>query len=226
MSQFPSPTSGADAPAAPKPRKREHEGYTTQAIAERHEALWLALVALHKDTIALGAKKPNAPVTEPARIMAEGLLADCAPFIRQPGGRLPVAAPDLVGLALQLGQALALLEAWESRHTTWDDRHKCRVWNCYERYQPILRLKPPAEALRHASRVNPDEISRKLVKRIEGRRRAAYQQGYAAGLAARQGAPTASENSGPNAPENSRPALGVLPPANAIPAYPRFSWGE
>lgn len=70
----------------------------------------------------LGAKKPNADVSDALRISAEGLLSDCAPFIRQRGERLPVAAPDLMGLAAQLGQALAALEAWESRHTSWDEQ--------------------------------------------------------------------------------------------------------
>ncbi|MFO3796924.1 MAG: hypothetical protein ACK8QZ_06515, partial [Anaerolineales bacterium] len=102
---------------------------TTQAMAERHEALWISLSALHKDIIALGAKKPQAPVSEAVRISAESLLSDCAPFIRRRGERLPVAAPDLAGLAVQLGQALAALEAWESLHTVMDARFNCRMWN-------------------------------------------------------------------------------------------------
>ncbi|MGV8831555.1 MAG: hypothetical protein ACOH2N_06225 [Devosia sp.] len=53
----------------------------TAALAERHEALWLSLCALHKDITALGVKKPNAPTTQAVRIAAEALLSDCAPFI-------------------------------------------------------------------------------------------------------------------------------------------------
>ena len=67
-------------------------GKTTHAMAERHEALWLALAALHKDVIALGAKKPGATVPEGLRVTVEGLLSDCAPFARRRGERLPVAA--------------------------------------------------------------------------------------------------------------------------------------
>ena len=52
--------------AEPAPPVRE--GYTTKAQAERHEALWLSLAALHKDTVALGAKKPNTPVSDALRI--------------------------------------------------------------------------------------------------------------------------------------------------------------
>jgi hypothetical protein len=132
--------------AAPAPA--QSEGYTTKPQADRHEALWLSLSALHKDTVALGAKKPNADVSDALRISAEGLLSDCAPFIRQRRERLPVAAPDLSGLAAQLGQALAALENWESRHTSWDERFNCRVWRLDRGYLPIMRLKPPAAALK------------------------------------------------------------------------------
>jgi hypothetical protein len=173
---------GQAAPENPPPR----EGHTTRPLAERHEALWLRLAALHKDTVALGAKKPNADVSDALRISAEGLLSDCAPFIRQRGERLPVAALDLMGLAAQLGQALAALEAWESRHTSWDAQFNCRIWVLHSGYLPIMRLKPPAAALKF-ERTDPAEIRDKLTRLIEARRRAAYQEGFAAGRAARAG---------------------------------------
>ena len=163
-------------------------GHTSHAQAERHEALWLSLTALHKDIVALGAKKPGAPVSEPVRIVAEGLLCDCVPFTRKRSERLPVAAADLAGLAVQLGQALAGLDAWESLHTSWDERFKCRIWTLNSGYLPIMRLKPPAAALKF-ERPDYADMRRKLDRHLEGRQRAAYQKGFEAGRAARDGAP-------------------------------------
>ena len=111
---------------APGPKPRELR--VTRAMAERHEALWLALTALHKDVLALGAKKAGAPVPDGLRVAAEGLLSDSAPFAPTRRGRLPVAAPDMASLAVQLGQALAGLAAWESRHSFIDARHNGRMW--------------------------------------------------------------------------------------------------
>ncbi|SMQ85617.1 hypothetical protein SAMN06295905_2904 [Devosia lucknowensis] len=179
--------------AAPHPRLSE--GTTTKSQAERHEALWLSLAALQKDTIALGAKKPNAPVSEALRISAEGLLSDCAAFTRKRNERLPVAAPDLAGLAAQLGQALAALEGWEARHTTWATRFNCRIWTLHSGYRPIMRLHPPAAAL-NFKRDDTDVIRDKLSRMIRSGERAAYEAGFSAGRAARQGEPPA-----PSAPE-------------------------
>lgn len=156
------------------------EGYTTKPQAERHEALWLSLAALHKDTIALGVKKPTSPVSDALRISAEGLLSDCAPFTRKRGERLPVAAPDLAGLAVQLGQALAALESWESRHTTWDARFNCRIWHLHKGYLPIMRLKPPAAALKF-KRDDMDAIRVKLDERFAGLRLRDFYNGFGAG---------------------------------------------
>lgn len=164
--------------AAPNPPLSE--GTTTKAQAERHEALWLSLAALHKDTIALGAKKPTAPVSDALRISAEGLLSDCAAFIRQRGERLPVAAPDLAGLAAQLGQALAALESWESHHTGWDERFNCRIWTLHTGYLPIMRLKPPAAALK-AQRTDMDALRVKLADRFDGLRLRDFYNGFEAG---------------------------------------------
>lgn len=72
-------TSPQDQPAPQAASERPpREGHTTRLMAERHEALWLSLAALHKDAVALGAKKPTAPVSDALRISAEGLLSDCA----------------------------------------------------------------------------------------------------------------------------------------------------
>ena len=166
------------AQAAPGPQPGE--GHTTRQMAERHEALWLSLAALHKDTVALGAKKPSADVSDAMRISAEGLLSDCAAFTRRRGERLPVAAPDLMGLAAQLGQALAALESWESRHTSWDERFNCRIWRLDRGYLPIMRLKPPAAALK-AERTNYEDLRAKLADRFAGLRLRDFYNGFQAG---------------------------------------------
>jgi len=193
---------------APQAAPVLQSGSTTIALAERHEALWLSLAALHKDIVALGAKKPNASTTDAARIVAEGLLSDCAPFIRQRRERLPVAALDLAGLAVQLGQALAALEDWESRHTSWDQRFNCRIWTLQSGYRPILRLRPPAAALK-AARSPYDEIRPKLLLRLQQREHGAYEKGFRAGLAARSGAP-ADANASLAEPAQTYPRLRSL----------------
>lgn len=48
-------------------------GTITKAQVERHGALWLSLAARHKNASALGAKRPNAPVSDALRISTEGL---------------------------------------------------------------------------------------------------------------------------------------------------------
>ena len=168
----------------------------THALAERHEAPWLHLAALHKDTLALGAKKPAALVSEPLRIIAEGLLCDCAPFIRQKGNKLPVAALDLAGLAVQLGQALAAMEAWQSERTEMDAPFNCLMWRIGDVKLPVLRLKPPA-----AASVLPDDemsgIRERLARRINQRNTGIYQDGFAAGLAARRGPPEPEQQTYP-----------------------------
>lgn len=157
---------------------------TTQAMAERHEALWISLSALHKDVIALGAKRPQALVSEPVRITAEGLLSDCAPFIRRRGERLPVAAPDLAGLAVQLGQARAALDAWEDLHTVMDARFNCKMWYLGGNDVPVMRLKPPTAVLRKPNK-DYAGMRDKLGHLIQVRMRGEFKRGYEAGRAAR-----------------------------------------
>jgi len=88
---------------------------------------------------------------------------------------------------VQLGQALAGLERWESLNTTWDERYKCRIWRLHSGYLPIMRLKPPAAALKE--RHDMSDIRIKLALRLDQRNRGAYQDGFKAGRAARVGAP-------------------------------------
>lgn len=194
---------------------------TTQAMAERHEALWISLSALHKDIIALGAKKPQALVSEPVRISAESLLSECAPFIRRRGERLPVAAPDLAGLAVQLGQARAALDAWEDLHTVMDARFNCRMWNLDGNKLPVMRLKPPTAVL-NQPKTDYKGIRDKLGDLIKARIRGAYKEGFDAGRAARVGPPAdaayppaeegaaAADAGAPRASEQTYPRLRLL----------------
>lgn len=164
-------------------------GHTTHTLAERHEALWLALTALHKDALALGAKKLTAPVPETLRISAEGLLSDCLPFGASRRGKLPVAASDMGGLAVQLGQALAALDAWENQHSFLDPRFDCRMWRVKNGQLPVLRLKPPAAAM--PVQRDMSDLREKLARRIDGKRQSDFQRGFEAGRAARNGQPLA-----------------------------------
>ena len=195
MTQKPSQPPFAEAPqgqpaaqAATGARSGEYEA--THPMAERHEALWLALAALHKDVLALGVKKLTAPVPDMLRIAAEGLLSDCVPFGPSRRGRLPVSAPDMGGLAVQLGQALAVLDAWESQRSFLDPRFKCRMWRVGGPRLPIMRLKPPAAALPEP-RHNMADIREKLARLIDAQRAGDFQRGFRAGRTARQGQPLA-----------------------------------
>nr|WP_314256224.1 hypothetical protein [uncultured Devosia sp.] len=183
---------------------------TKRETAERHEALWLKLAALHKDMLALGARKPAAPVSEPVRIEAEGLLSDSVPFSATRRNRLPVAAHDLAGLAVQLGQAIAVLEAWQSQHTEISPLHQCLMWDLGGSSRiPVMRLKPPAAAIPRP--LDMVDIRAKLVKRIDQRNRAIYNDGFKAGLAARVGAVEKSQSD-------------QVPAAEPEQTYPRVRW--
>lgn len=181
---------GAQTQPAEQAEPAPPPGKTTRAMAERHEALFLALTALHKDVLALGSKRPGAPVPQGLRIAAEGLLSDCAPFARGKGERLPVAAEDMAGLAVQLGRALAQLETWESQRSYVDARYNCRMWRATSGQQPIMRLKPPLAAL-PKEHLYIAELREKLVRRIENKATADLERGFRAGRAARQGKPLA-----------------------------------
>lgn len=113
----------------------------THKLAERHEALWLKLSALHKQIAPLAARKPETPIAEQTRIVAEALLADA--WVFGPGwDKLPMAAPDHGGLLTQLGQALAEMENYEARQTGWHDDKKCFMWSIPNAPVPVRRLRP------------------------------------------------------------------------------------
>lgn len=113
----------------------------THALAERHEALWLRLTALHKQISGVAGRKPETPLEGQTRIVAEALLADAWVFSHR-GDRLPIAAPDHGGVLAQLGQALAELENYELRHTAWNKAHGCFMWAIKKGPEPVRRLRP------------------------------------------------------------------------------------
>lgn len=133
-------------------------------------------------------------MSEPVRIVAEGLLGDCASFIRLKREKLPVAAPDLAGLAVQLGQALAGLDAFESLHTRWDARWNCRVWNVAGEPLPVRRLRPDVAPPPPPTTFKGDSMRDKLSQLIERRRKQAFEEGFRAGQAARSGAPASNDD--------------------------------
>ncbi|MBD8066257.1 hypothetical protein IC608_12330 [Devosia sp. PTR5] len=139
---------------------------TTYARAERHEALWLRMTALHKAVTGLAGRRPEGKISEAVRVVAEGLLSDCTPF-RVSGERLAVAAPDWAGLAVQLGQALAELDAFENRHAGWEPRLKCRAWRMKSGPVPVRRLRPEVTGEDHSyTPAEASELRRKLEARI------------------------------------------------------------
>jgi hypothetical protein len=184
---------------------------TTRGVAERHEVLWVRLTALHKSCISLGAKKPGAAVSEPVRIEAEGLLSDCVPFSPTRRHHLPPAAPDLAGLAVQLGQAIAMLDSWQSRHTAPHPTLGCLMWDLGEDdfSRPVMRLNPPAAAMPPQRDIT--KMREKLVKLEVARDRRIYDKGFKAGLAARVGKPEKIVESQPVTTEEAQ-------------AYPRVRW--
>jgi len=163
-------------------------------LAERHEALWLRLSALHKDIVAIAAKKPNAPVGEAVRVTAEGLISDCAPFGRKTGELLPVVARDFSGLAVQLSQALARLDAFENAHAFWDHKNGCRVWRIQGQHIPIARLRQNA-AVVPPTTYKGEDMRQALVRRIERHERQIFENGFRKGRAARLGAPQSDAQS-------------------------------
>lgn len=157
-------------------------------LAERHESLWLRLSALHKDICAIAAKKPEAPVRKHrAGHGGKGLISDCRPFLKRPADRLPVAAQNFAGLAVQLGQVLAY---WRILRIAafWDGKAGCRCWRVAGASLPVARLRqavPPFELKTFKGR----DMRAALAKLMESKESRVYEAGFAAGRAARLGPP-------------------------------------
>lgn len=157
----------------------------TAAAAAGHEALHLRLATLLRQVESLAARRATTPIPDPMRTLAEDLLWAARPFtgIKPAGAKpagFPAAAPTYSALAAQLGQLLALLDAFELRHTRWDDTLKCTVWTTADGPLPVQRLHPKPAAPPPAPRDQSD-IRQKLIERIERSREGAYDHGFRAG---------------------------------------------
>jgi hypothetical protein len=173
-------------------------------MAARHEALFLRLTALHKDVMALATRRGRGELPETVRIVAEGLMAECAPF-RDTRDLLPVAAPDLAGLCVQLGQVLAQLADYEHRHTFWNAVENCWRWQLEGATTPVKRLKPQPTTT--PSGPHNHDLRDKLGKMIVARRNQAYELGFEAGRAARIGPPVPPGFVEPDSIAESNPRL-------------------
>ena len=152
--------------------------------AEAHEALVTRVLRLLKQAEAVAVRRPQEPVSPAVARLAADLLYDVGAFIPGSAG-LPHAAPDYVGLAAQLGQALAGLEAFEARHTVWDGRLKAFAWQLAAgRVQPVARLRQPVAPLSAEARQTHD-LRRRLARRLAAKMDEKYALGFRAGQAAR-----------------------------------------
>jgi hypothetical protein len=161
----------------------------TIPLAERHEALWLRLEKLHKDITAIAAKKPDGPVGDAERSVAEGLIRECRPFIKRPIDAMPAAALHFAGLCVQLGQFLARLEDFENRHAYWHAKLEARVWRVAGGTVPVRRLRQELAPYEHTTYQGRD-LRSELVKRMDAKEHRVFEAGFAAGRAARQGPPS------------------------------------
>lgn len=154
--------------------------------AEAHEALYPALAKLTAQMEAVAARKPAAPVPVAARKIAADLLFEAQAFGWDRADRtqreLPEPATDAWGLASQLGQALALLDAFEAAHSHWNPDLKCFVWQSARGGpHPIRRLRaepehPPQTAKdKRQSEQRRIELRRMIVAKAEE----SYDRGYA-----------------------------------------------
>lgn len=122
-------------------------------LALRQEAVFENLHSLARAIQSGAARSPARAVPEDLRIRAEALLFAAQAF--HPGRRgstLPEAAPHLSGLAMQLGEALTRLIAFETRHSQWNAVLGETVWSVDG---PVMRLKrlrprPGSRAAAHA----------------------------------------------------------------------------
>ncbi len=161
---------------------------TTHSLAERHEALWLRLTTLHKDISTLAAKKPYAAVGDSERAVAEALIAEARPFLIESKNRLPVAAPLLAGLGVQLGQVLAQMENFENRHAFWDAAQGVRCWRLTDDSLPIGRLRQVGKGMQ-AEAQGDSNMRETFMRLMKNRERFLYQEGFRKGQAARLGPP-------------------------------------
>ncbi len=149
----------------------------TPETAARHEALYPRLATLLRQTEAGANKRPDAPVGAVARRLAEDLLFEARLFIGG-SGAIPPAAPDLVGLATQLGQALVALDAYETRHAFWDEGRKCFAWSLPKgETLPIARLRPKTQRPPERQTARMKMMREKLARMIDAKNEQTYDRG-------------------------------------------------
>ena len=174
--QTPQDHPAAQGASGPRRRGRQKSlPRVTHALAARHEALWIKLTALHAQVTGVAGRRPLAPVSGHTASVAEALLREAKPFIMA-GECLPMAAPDHGGLATQLGQALAGLEAWEAANIAWRGDLNAFVWTVGgEPPLPVQRLRPKlvtpapphADPEYAAYRARMTDLREKLAQRID-----------------------------------------------------------
>lgn len=116
------------------------------------------------------------------------MISDCRPYLRKPVERLPVAAQNFAGLAVQLGQVLAVLDDYENRHAYWDGQRNCRVWRVSGDPLPIARLRQ-AGLVPQAEAQGDSPMRETFMRLMKNRERFLYQEGFRKGQAARLGPP-------------------------------------
>lgn len=157
----------------------------TRTKAEAHEALYPALEKLTAQMEAMAARKPAAPVPPAARAVAADLLFDAQRFGWNPPHRtkrpLPEPAADVGGLATQLGQALALLDAYEAAHCVWNADLKCFVWETQGAPLPVRRLRqePARPQLTERDKRRSEQRRVEIKRKIEAKAEESYDRGYA-----------------------------------------------
>lgn len=151
----------------------------TRDRAAAHEALVIRLLSLVRQVEAVALRRPAEPVPAETRIAAEGLLYDTEHLLL-PGRRsrpLPPAAQGFAGLATQLGQALARLEAFEVEHSMWNGTLNCLVWRTAAPHPlPVRRLRPRIVTPPGSERQSREAelIRKKLIAHLTER----YEEGY------------------------------------------------
>jgi hypothetical protein len=157
------------------------EPTVTPLMAERHERLVLRLDALLRELRPLAVRHPEAPGNESLRATAEALLFDiCRLLPRRGRVPFPAAAETLAPLVVQLGQAMAALDAFEVRHSLWSAKDQAYVWRLGAgRGQPVARLRPRLAPPAEGDRRGNERLRRELIRRIEAKADEAYARGYA-----------------------------------------------
>ncbi len=133
-------------------------------LAERQEVLFARLQALARQVQAAARQRPAQPVPEDVRAKAETMLFEVQPFRAsrsKPVLRDP--APHYAGLATQLAEALAVLVAFEARHTHWDARVDAPAWVVPGPMMTLRRLGPrpgSKAAVRALAKAEVDKAAR------------------------------------------------------------------